>query len=123
MHVNVNEVRYKIGVKRAGQTVAGLGKVAWLKNARKYFFSAKDEQVQGFGRRSALRASLLSLRQVDIKPAVCEGQQTEIKASEASHVSFGRSVDSWPSLTCESACCSQICCVFEALSFLFFLAF
>ena len=63
------------------------------------FVSATDEQVEAFGGRSALRESLLSLRQVDINQAlrVREDQQTQIDASETSHFPFDRLDDPWPS--------------------------
>ena len=41
--------------------VARLSKVAWCKTQVAPFLSPDDEQVQAFGRRSALRESLLSL--------------------------------------------------------------
>ena len=90
MHEKLKEVCKQIGVKDAGQKVAGQGKVAWRKNATKPFFFAENKQVQVFGRRSALRESLLSLWQVDINLAlwVCEDRQTQVDASETSYVFF-----------------------------------
>ena len=66
MHEKSKEVCEKIGVKMAGQRVAGLGKVAWRKTPPESFFSAKVERAQAFNRRSALRESLLSIWRVDI---------------------------------------------------------
>ena len=51
----------KIGEKKAGQRVAGLGNVAWRKTLKEGFFPVKEGQVQAFHRRSKLRASLLSI--------------------------------------------------------------
>ena len=70
LHEQVKSLQKKIGVKKAGQSVAGLGKVAWRKTQEESF-SAKDEQVQAFDRRSAVRESLLSLWKVDINQAFC----------------------------------------------------
>ena len=89
MHEPLKEVCKDTGVKNAGQKVAGVGKVAWRNMHKEVFLSAKDEQVV-FGRRSALRQSLLSPWQVDINQAfrVCEDRQTQIDASETSYVCF-----------------------------------
>ena len=46
--------------KKAGQRVAGLGKVAWEKTSTESFFSASVEQERAFSRMSALREALLS---------------------------------------------------------------
>ena len=75
-----------------------------VENAGGLHFSAEDELVQAFGRRSALRESLLSLWKVDINQAlrVCEGRQVQVEALEASFVSVDRVGDPWPSQTwCE----------------------
>ena len=87
-----------MGVKNAGQRVVGLGKVAWRKTQEESFSSAKDEQVQAFGRRTALRKSLLSLCKVGFNQAlrVCEGRQAQVEASEAS---FDTLDDPWPNRT------------------------
>ena len=86
------------------QKVAGLGKVAWRETQEEPCFSAEDEQVQAFGRRSGLRESLLSLWQVDINqafPCVPMARQTQIEASETPCVSFDRLDVTSPSETCE----------------------
>ena len=41
---NLKDVTEMIGVKKAGQKVAGLGKVAWRKTSKESYFSAKVEQ-------------------------------------------------------------------------------
>ena len=40
--------------KKAGQRMAGLGKVAWRKTLKGVFFSAKKEQETAFNVRSAM---------------------------------------------------------------------
>ena len=57
MHENLK----KIGVKRTEQKVSGLGKAAWRKKQNGSFFLGQGEQVQAFGRRSALRESLVKV--------------------------------------------------------------
>ena len=58
MHERKKEVFRNIGVKKAGQIIAGLGKVAWRKTGRNLFFSAKNDLEAAFNRRSVLRESL-----------------------------------------------------------------
>ena len=57
------------GSEESDRRWTGPGKVAWRSTQNEPFFSAKDKQVEAFGRRSALRESLLSLWQVDINQA------------------------------------------------------
>ena len=65
------EVSETIGVSKAGQTVAGLGRLAWRRALRGDFASAKEERVQAHDRRSVLRVSLLSIWRVDLKILKC----------------------------------------------------
>ena len=60
MHEKFKEVSEKIEVKKAGQKVAGLGKVAWRKTLKESCVSATVQQEQYFNRGSALHESLLS---------------------------------------------------------------
>ena len=60
MHERLNEVTKKIGVKKAGQRVVGLGEVGWRKTSKESFFSTKVEQERAIDRRSVLRECLLS---------------------------------------------------------------
>ena len=66
MHERLQEATRKIGVTKARQTVACLGKVVWRETLKKSFFQAKEEQEQTFHKRSALRESLLSAWKADI---------------------------------------------------------
>ena len=81
MHETLKDVTRKIGVKTAGQRVAGLGEVAWRKTSKESFFSAKVEREQTFKRRSELRESFWM---VDMNQALrkCEGRQVEVDPSE-----------------------------------------
>ena len=45
---NLKKSPTKIGVKKAGQRVARLGKVAWRKTLKEASFSAIEEQALGF---------------------------------------------------------------------------
>ena len=80
MHKKLKDVCKTIGVKEAGQRVAGLSKVVWRKTQEIALLSVTGEQVQAFGRWSALRESLLSLWQVNINQALrlCEGRQAHL---------------------------------------------
>ena len=62
--------------------------MAWREAQGESFFSAKDEQVQAFHRRSVLRECLLSPWMVDLNQAL--NRQAYVEASEASFVSFDR---------------------------------
>ena len=55
---------------------------------RVVFFSAKEEQVQAFDRRSALCESLVSIWRVDVYQALrmCQDRKVEVDASEVTHV-------------------------------------
>ena len=44
MHETSKDVTEMIGVKKAGQKVAGVGEVAWRKTSKESYFSAKVEQ-------------------------------------------------------------------------------
>ena len=73
------ETTKKNGVTSAGQRIAGEGGTLTEGS-----FPAKEEQVQAFHRRSALRESLMSVWRVDINQAlrVCEERQAEVGASD-----------------------------------------
>ena len=58
MFERLREVSRKIGVKNAGQRMAGLGKVAWRKTEREPFLSARKGLDAAFNRKSELRESL-----------------------------------------------------------------
>ena len=58
MFEKLREVCRKIGVKNAGQRMAGLGKVAWRKTEREPFLSARKGLDAAFNRKSELRESL-----------------------------------------------------------------
>ena len=54
MHEKLKEVARKIGVGKAGQRVAGRGKVTWKRTSKEAFLSANVEQERAFHRRSDL---------------------------------------------------------------------
>ena len=54
MHGRLKHITRKIGVKKAGQRVAGLGK----KTSKESFSSAKADQERAFNKISAVRESL-----------------------------------------------------------------
>ena len=66
---------------------------------REDFFSAKEEQVRAFDRRSALRERLLTVWRVDSHQGLrrCEDRQSEVGAAEVSCVSLDRVDGPWPS--------------------------
>ena len=92
MHESFQEVCRNIGVNKAGQRIAGLGKLAW-RDVRQgtLLFAEKDLQA-AFNKRSELREYLLEAWTVDIHQSlcICEAWQVQVEASEASYVSFDR---------------------------------
>ena len=99
MFERLREVSRKIGVKNAGQRMAGLGKVAWRKTEREPFLSARKGLDAAFNRKSELRESLLEAWNVDTHKAlrICEERHVTVEGSEGSYVSFDRVDDPWPS--------------------------
>ena len=79
MHEKCKEADRKIAVKRAGQRVAVLCKVAWRKTQER-FFPAADAQVQATGPMSALHEGLLSLCQVDLNQARSANSSRSIRS-------------------------------------------
>ena len=80
MHERLKSVCRKIGVKKAGQRLAALGKVAWHK-------TEMDNM-------SDLRESLLAIWIVDIHKAlrICEERHVAVEGSESSYISCDRVV-------------------------------
>ena len=75
--------------KRAGERVAGLGKLAWRETSKELVFSAKLERAQAFRRRSELRESLLTIWRTVLSQVwrMCQDPQAEVGPSEVSSAS------------------------------------
>ena len=99
MHEKLKEVARQVGVGKAGQRVAGRGRVAWKRTSKETFLLANVEQERVFHRRSDLCEISLSVWRVDRRQALrmCEDRRVEVNASDASDVSLAKVDDPWPS--------------------------
>ena len=61
MYEKLEDVIRKSDAKKGAQRCASQGKVVWTKTLKESFLSVKEESVQVFQSRSALRESLLSI--------------------------------------------------------------
>ena len=70
-----------IGVKKAGQRLAGMGKLAWRESDKEPFFSPKTDLQAAFNKRSELREAFVEVSYVDFHKAmkVCEEQPATVK--------------------------------------------
>ena len=106
MHERLQELCWKVRVKKAGQRIAGLGRVAWRKTEKEPFSSAKKGLGIAVNRRSALRESLSEAWNVDTHKAlrICEEQHVTVEGSEGSYVSLGRVNGPWQVYLCQMKC-------------------
>ena len=82
----------KMRVKKVGQRIVGLGKVAWRKTEKEPFFSSKSCMQQKVG--------TVGVSDVDIHKALrffCEERHATVEGSEVSYGSFDRVDDPWDS--------------------------
>ena len=103
MFERLREVSRKIGVKNAGQRMAGLGKVAWRKRRGNLSYQqGRDWTLPSTESRNCGSLSLEAWN-VDIHKAlrICEERHVTVEGSEGSYVSFDRVDDPWPSSSCE----------------------
>ena len=61
MHATLKDISMCNGVKKAGQRVAGWGKLAWRNEEGQSFFSDREEPITSYERRSGIRERLLEV--------------------------------------------------------------
>ena len=83
----------KIGVKNAGQRVAGLGKLSLRRTFKVVFFSAKKEQDTAFNRTGGRHCVNLSWQVWNVDTHTKHSECAKIGKSK---VSFDRLNDPWP---------------------------